>query len=362
MKVAYLITKAEHGGAQVHVRDLIAGLTNVDPILAVGDDGFLVEEARKLGVPVRIIPSLDNSINPAKDFRAVRETIRFLSEGHPDLVHVHSTKAGIVGRVAARLVRTPCVFTAHGWAFADGVSRKRKVLAVATEKLMAPLARQIITVSDADRALAMRYRVGTTGQLQTIHNGVPDVPQRASYRESNEITVVMVARFAPPKDHIAAVRAISRLDIPCRLRFIGDGPTLPAVKAEAEAAGVTKRIEFMGSRNDIPHILAQSDIFVLASDWEGLPLSVLEGMRAGLPVVASNVGGVSEAVDDGKTGFLVPRGDIDAISERIRRLAINYELRQAMGTAGRQRYEQYFSFKGMLDKTFAVYEAALEAS
>lgn len=360
LRILYLITRAEHGGAQVHVLELLRGISHRFEVhLGVGEEGFLTEEARWLGVKVHLIPNLVQPLNPSKDLKALWEIRRLIRSLRPRLVHLHSSKAGLLGRLAAVLVGTPAIFTAHGWAFTDGVSWKRKALAVPSEWLAARLGGRIITVSQNDYDLALRYRVASRQQMTVVHNGIPDVPYRAR-PEAEPVRIVMVARFTPPKDHVLLLRALAGLkELAWELELIGDGPLLGRVRAEAERLGLLKRVRFLGARRDVAERLSKAQVFVLASNWEGLPLSILEAMRAGLPVVASDVGGVREAVIEGETAFLVPRGDKAALRSRLQQLITNASLRVEMGQAGRKRFEERFTFEFMLEKTLEVYETVL---
>ena len=275
----------------------------------------------------------------------------------PDLVHLHSSKAGLVGRVAARRAGVPAVFTAHGWGFTDGVPRRRRNVVLASEWLAARWTQKIIAVSEADRRLALRYRVARPEELVTIHNGIDDTPQRA-FPAGEPPTVIMVARFVPQKDPQLLLEALSGITSPYHLLLVGDGPGRPQIEAQARALGLDN-IEFLGTRDDVPDLLARSHVFVLPTKWEGFPISILEAMRAGLPVVASDVGGVREAVGEGETGFLVPRGDAAGLRARLELLLENPDLRVRLGAEGRRRYEVRFGLGRMLEKTRAVYDDAL---
>jgi glycosyltransferase involved in cell wall biosynthesis len=143
------------------------------------------------------------------------------------------------------------------------------------------------------------------------------------------------------------------------LELIGDGPLTESVKNQVRHHGLEDRVVFSGLCKDVPLRLARSDIFVLASEWEGLPLSILEAMRANLPVVASDVGGVAESVDDGKTGFLVPKGNRDVFADCLGRLLGDDQLRKRMGLEGRGLYEREFSFELMYQRTLEVYRGVL---
>ena len=169
----------------------------------------------------------------------------------------------------------------------------------------------------------------------------------------------MVARFEPQKDHACLLRALAGAPGKWRAVLVGDGPTHPAAEALARELGIADRVSFPGSRDDVPDVLAGAHVFSLASRWEGLPRTILEAMRAGLPVVASDVDGVGEAVADEETGFLVPAGDSAALGRRLGQLFAYPSLRKRMGDAGRRRYEESFTFERMVAETAAVYDAVL---
>jgi glycosyltransferase involved in cell wall biosynthesis len=169
----------------------------------------------------------------------------------------------------------------------------------------------------------------------------------------------MVARFSDLKDHALLLRAFSKVPGAVRLKLVGDGDTLAAAISLSKALGIRERVEFKGSRADVPEILAQTDVFVLASKAETLPISILEAMPAGLPVIASDVGGVSEEVLNGKTGLLVPPGSVEELSRALRRLLSDKVLRMMMGRAGRRRFEEMFLADTMIEHTQAAYRQVL---
>jgi glycosyltransferase involved in cell wall biosynthesis len=169
----------------------------------------------------------------------------------------------------------------------------------------------------------------------------------------------MVARFDRQKDHLTLIKAFQNL-LGAQLYLVGDGPKLEEVKSLVKQLGIADRVQFFGYCDKVAEILAQVQIFTLISHWEGFPRSIIEAMRAGLPVVASNVGGVAEAVVDGVTGYCVPRGDVDLLQNRLSTLIYNAELRSEMGSRGRQRYESEFTFQRMFEQTFQVYEKVLD--
>lgn len=360
MKIVQIITRSDAtGGAHVHVRDLSLALLREghQVTVLVGREGPFTEELRDMGIPYRTLRYLVRPIRPVTDFRGVLEMRRILAELEPDLVCVHSSKAGWLGRLAARTLGIPSVFTAHGWAFTEGVPGLRRMIYVLAERLAAPLGQRIITVSEFDCELALRCRVAPPKKLVTVHNGVPGIaPSLRANPASQPPRLIMVARFEKQKDHITLLRALTKLrETDWHLELVGDGPLMGSVRDEARRLGIQGRVRFWGTRQDVAEILSQGQIFILVSNYEGFPLTILEAMRAGLPVVASDVGGVKEAVVDGETGFLIPRGDEDALRDTLLRLLLDTDLRAKMGTAGRLRYQEHFTFERMLEKTVKVY-------
>lgn len=360
MKVLFLVTRAERGGAQVHVLDLLANLPQrFKPVLVTGEGGFLCDEAACLGVEVRIVPQMTQPMNPFKDLVALFAIMRVIREEAPAMIHAHTSKAGLLGRLAGKLTGRPVVFTAHTWSFADGISRRQQWLAIPLERLVAAAGAKIISVSAANTGMALRRSIAPDSQIVTIWNGVPDVPFRATPGLSDVVTLIMVARFAGQKDQMLLLDALAGVDANWRLRFVGDGPTRAEAEQAAARLSLTKRVEFLGDRDDSPQLLANADAFVLSTKWEGLPLSILEAMRAGLAVIATDVGGVSEAVTDGLTGYLTRPGDVSHLREKIRHLTSSRQLLRSMGEAGRRRYEQDFRIESMMQKTLAVYRDAV---
>jgi glycosyltransferase involved in cell wall biosynthesis len=328
----------------------------------VGGDGPYAELLRKAGLKVINLRYLVRPIRPHLDIMAVLEVKQALRRFRPNIVHAHSAKAGLVGRVAAWLEGLPVVFTAHGWAFTEGIAERSRRLALFLEKRAVTLSDGIICVSEYDRQLALSLGVGSASLLSCIHNGVPEVAanlQNCDYA-NKVLRVISVARLDAQKDHILLLEALHELkNMKWELELIGDGPLTEAVQRHLDALGLSDRVIFSGLCNDVPARLACADIFVLVSNWEGLPLSILEAMRASLPVVASDVGGVAESVTDGVTGFLVPRGDKASLTQRLESLLLDAGLRQQMGRAGRFRYENEFSFGVMYERTHQLYRDVL---
>ena len=365
MKIAYVITRSDVlGGASVHLLDLAEGVQRLghEVTILVGGNGLVVDRARERGLNCMPLDHMVREISPLKDLLGFFELKRRLKALAPDVVHVHSAKAGILGRLAARSLKLPVIYTAHGWPFTEGVSERSRKLYTTIERVMAGFTQRIITVSDYDRSIAIAASVGSGERIVTIHNGIPELgPElKKPSCDHDVVRLIMVARFEDPKNHRALLDALHELEHQgWHLELVGDGPNLEAMKSHALALELADRVSFMGALDNVPERLARSDVLLLVSRWEGLPLTILEAMRAGLPVIASDVGGVKEAVSEGETGFLAPRDDSDTLKERIADLLRSAALRGRMGNAGRLRYEREFTFKLMLDRTISVYQKVL---
>lgn len=364
MRIVYIVTTASPiGGAQIHVRDLAAAVSaqGHSPSVITSGSGPFIDDLRRLGIPVVVLRHLSVPIHPLRDWRALREIHAALEELRPELLATHSSKAGILGRLAGRSLRVPVVFTVHGWAFTPGVPPMHAAVYRQLERLVGPLASKIITVSEFDRRLGLAARIADEDRMVTVHNGMPDVPEKLRADPGRTpARLVMVARFGVQKDHPTLFRALARLqNHPWELDLIGDGPLRGEMESLAASLGLGARVRFLGQRTDVDQLLADAQISLLVTNWEGFPLSILESMRAGLPVVASSVGGIGESVRDEENGYLVPRGEVEQLRERIERLLKSPGLRARMGAAGRTRFEQDFTLDHSVNRTLAVYRDVL---
>ncbi|EJD6501189.1 glycosyltransferase family 4 protein [Providencia rettgeri] len=361
MNIVYIITKADEiGGAQIHVRDLSLAMTQLghNVTVIVGEPGALTEQLNKNKINLIIEPKLIRNISPIKDLICVVKLRSILKKLSPDIVSLHSSKAGIIGRTALIGSKIPCIFTAHGWAFADGVSNKRKKLYILIEKLFSNFCEKIITVSHQDKNLAIKFNVATANKQIVIHNGMPDksVEFPKKNNTSNIINIITVARFSEQKDHYSLLKALSNLPKSnWTLNLVGKGPLEPEIKKLASELKLSEKINFLGERHDVSNLLSLADIFILPSNWEGLPRSIIEAMSFSLPVIASDVGGVNEMVSL-SNGFLIPRGDIHTMSKAILTLIENEETRISMGKKSRETYCNSFNFQKMLNRTHELYK------
>lgn len=366
MKILFVITRSDvMGGASVHLLDLALGLKNFghQVHILVGGTGVFQERADALNLTVSTVPSLIREIRPFKDIRAYFQLKQAIKDFSPDLVHLHSSKAGILGRLACRRLNIPCVFTAHGWAFTEGVHNVLRLFYRVTERLMARFADKIITVSDYDRNLALRCHIADESKIERIHNGVSDISEftgLVKHSQTDSVRFIMVARFESPKDHARALRVFSRVKhLGWKLEFVGDGPQMSTAIELAKQLEISEKVIFSGASSQVKDKLAASDVFILLSRWEGLPLTILEAMSLGLPIIASNVGGVSETIDR-DCGFLVESTSDDGLLSAIESLICSVQLRARLGMAARGRYEMYFTLPRMINDTFAIYNQVVD--
>ena len=355
MKVLYLVTKSERGGAQIHVLDLVRTLRDrIEPVVACGEDGFLLEECRKLGVEVHIVPELIHPIRPLQDARAVLAVSSLLRRCRPDVIHGHTGKAGLVARAAGLLTRIPAFYTVHSWSFV-GTGRMTSSFAIWLERAMRFAGGTIIEVCRSNFAMARRSGVVNPSRHLTIWNGMPDTSYRAASDSQGPVRILMAARFVPQKCHSLLLHALAGIEQPWHLTLAGGGPHQTEMEQLSLKLGICERVTFTGDTNQVDSLLASSDIFALSSRYESLPLSIIEAMRAGLPVVATNVGGVSELVTDGVTGYLVPHSNVSPMRERLRELITSPEKRSEMGRMGRLRYERDFRVEVMAGAVLSLY-------
>ncbi len=362
LKVLYIITKAaEIGGAQVHVRDLSKKLleTGNVPVVITGEYGDLTDQLARNGVDFYVVNNLKREINLFNDTAAVFKIAKLIHIIRPDVISLHSSKAGLVGRLASFLNFKKAIFTAHGWSFADGISPTQKKMYIYIERFLMFFTSKVITVSEQDKRLAIKYKVAGEGKQIAIHNGMPIVGEQSRNTLPNLFKFVMVARFSEQKDHKTLFKALSELpsNIAWELDLIGGGPLEGETRELVAELGLDKKIHFLGQVENVSERLFNYDLFLLVSKWEGFPRSILEAMRTGLPVIASDVGGVSEALIDKKGGFLITRGDSIGLKSALIDLTSDTELMKNMGEFNKHRFNENFTFDVMFKKTFSIYQS-----
>src|SRR5689334_4587767 len=310
------------------------------------------------GSPEVELHPIGRSRRPAPgDVASLAELVRLA--GEVDVVHVHSAKAGFVGRLASALRgrRSRCVFTPHAWSF-WAVGGPEAALYLRLERLAASWCRTIVALSEDEREAGLAAGIGREAQYRVIPNGIP-LERFALPRRPVRGRVVMVGRLAAPKRPDVALRALAavREQVPdATLDLVGDGPLRPGAESLAAELGLEDAVRFLGTRDDVPELLAEAECVLLASDYEASPLAVAEAMAAGAAVVATDAGGTREVVREGVTGHVVPRGDAEALAAALAGVLADPGRAAELGAAGRRVATEELSLEHMVERLVALYD------
>ena len=302
---------------------------------------------------------------PGLDLRCVFRLRQRLKELSPTVIIAHQYTPFFYSVLARGLtIKIPIVYVEHGRFYPD----RRKWRRFLFNRFLLRRDDVIVAVGESVKQALIRKEGFPAHRISIVYNGV-DVrrfngcfSKRSYYRQllgagPQDVVVAHVARFDRLKDHFTAVSAFQHLrDIPIKLILVGDGPTRKDVENAIQNMNLKESVRLLGYRQDIPELLAASDIFLLTSLNEGIPVTIIEAMMAGLPVVATEVGGVSELVVKDETGLLVPPQNPGEIARALHRLAADSELRTRLGQAGRHRAETLFSE----DRMFSEYDSLVE--
>jgi len=373
--ILFVITKLELGGAQKQLLTLISHLDKEKfrPFLFTAQEGLLMPEACLIpGLAIKKSRWLGRPVNITRDMLALIEIFCFIKKNNIDIVHTHSSKAGILGRCAGRLAKAKLVFhTVHGWSFHDYQNKLERTIFTCLEKLCAKFTDKIIVVSDHDKQKGLNNRIGHASQYVTIRYGV-DYAEFNSKSETirqelgigaRDLVVGMVACFKPQKSPQDLIRlaCLARERFP-GLKFIlvGDGILRGEIEKLINRFDLRDNLVLSGWRRDIPKILSAIDVFVLTSLWEGLPISVLEAMAAAKPSVVTRTGGVEEVIVDGKTGFLVCPKDMEGMCDKLASLLNDASFRVQMGKDAAKSLNYNFSLARMLEDSQNLYWSLIQ--
>jgi len=383
VKIVHVITRMILGGAQENTLLSCAGLIGLGHEVRLltgptaGPEGELLSEARARGVPVEEVPDLVRPVSPLHDLRAYRALRRRLAELAPDVAHTHSSKAGVLGRAAARSAGVPIVVhTIHGLPFHPFMNPLLRLAYARAERWAARRCDRIVSVAGAMTDQAVAAGVAPREKFTTIHSGMDVAPFLAARQRREEMrarlgyapgdfVVAKLARLFELKGHeyvIAAARELCAERPELRLLFIGDGVLRGELEARARAAGLADRLKFAGlvPAAEIPAHLAAADLLVHASLREGLPRAVPQALLAGVPAVAFDVDGAREVLEDGRTGLLVPAKDAAALAAAIRRMITDRDFAARTAAAGRELCTALFPAEVMVGKLQALYLELLD--
>jgi len=349
------------GGAQRHLIELCQAARSEGHEVHLAYGGGCALKGDEIeGIQLHCIDSLLREISPVNDIKATKELYRLIRKINPDLVATHSTKAGILGRLAAARAKVCNVHTVHGWSVNFSGNALKRFVYRQIESRVHRLADGIICVCEYDHAHAQKLGFDSK-KLTVIYNGRPDTDEAPIEKSARgHVRIVSIGRMAWPKQPEQLLSYLVT-DQDSHLDLLGDGPREEEVKTLAKDLGVDDRVVFHGHVDQIYPLLAHADIFALVSDWEGFPMSTLEAMAAGLPTVVSHVGGAPEAIDEGVTGYTIPRGDEKILHTRLAELVGDSEKRHRFGSAARELFQTKFRLDAMVEKTLGFYQQCLSA-
>jgi glycosyltransferase involved in cell wall biosynthesis len=339
IRILRIIARLNVGGPAIHVTLLTEKLTapEFESYLVSGTidpgEGDMAYFAEAHGVKPIFIPELGRGLHPVRDVLTLWKVYKLIRELKPDVVHTHTSKAGFIGRVAAWLARTPViVHTFHGHVFHGYFSPLKTRLFLVLERLTASMSDTIITLTEGlRRELAEVFHITRKGRIMVLPLGLDlevfaRTPRKTgSFRAAWDIhagvpLIGIVGRLAPVKNHILFLEAAARVkqQLPAaRFAIIGDGETRVEVEAKVDALGLRESVIFTGWERDLAPIYSDLDVLVISSTSEGTPVSVIEALAAGCPVVSTAVGGVPDLLDQGNLGKLVPSGDAEALANAV---------------------------------------------
>ncbi|MGD9580510.1 MAG: glycosyltransferase family 4 protein [Vampirovibrionia bacterium] len=373
IKVLHLITELPIGGAQDNTLLSVRGLKKLgyQVDLAAAPDGELESLAREYSDNVYHIKNFSaNAISPVKNIEAILEICNLLKDNKYDIIHTHSSTAGICGRIAAKISKVPIIIhTVHGFPFHDFMKPLKKNFLILLEKACANICDHMITVSNLNKEEIVERKISTIDKLTNVYSGI-DLDKFNINKSKEEIkaelnipeedlVVGLIARMSnqkAPEYFIEAAKLILKEKPNVTFLMVGDGPLKDKL---IEQIGDETRIRMMGARKDIPEILKTLDIFALSSIYEGLGRAMTEAMICKKPIVAPNVNGIPEVVIDGDTGFLVSPRDSKGLAEKILVLLNDEKLRNKMGLNAHHKVVPAFSDKKMVEDIDSLYRKIL---
>lgn len=370
IRVAQVVTRLDVGGAQETIVRICAGLdrTRFEPLILTGPDegsgGTLRSAAADSDIPVFTVRSLRGPIKPGHDVRCTLELTDKLRRLRADIVHTNSSKAGVVGRLAARRARVPhVVHTIHGWSFNDFQPRVVSRAYQLIERRLAAHTDALVVVTNVDRDIGLRHRIGHRSQYVLVRSGIPlsqptgvsRTSVRASLGWADDTQVVLsVGRLEAQKDPLALIDAmctVVRRRPTARLVFVGGGSLTATSAARAEEKGIAAHVDFLGVRRDVPKLLIAADVFASAARWEGMPRAVIEAVAAGVPIAVTDVGGLREVIDDGISGRLTPPADPSRLAQAILEQLDDRDHARAMARVARSRIAAFSDGQMVSDMT-----------
>lgn len=354
IKVAHIITLLELGGAQENTLYTCEHLdrNKFDVVLICGKGGILDDKTKN--IKTYFVKELIREICPLYDMIAFIKIYRILKKEKPDIVHTHSSKAGILGRWAAWFAGTiKIIHTFHGFGFNDEQNYFIRIIYILAEQLTAKITDKLVAVSYENISKGLKNKIGNELQYTMIRSGIKlqdyqiniDVEKKKKeFGITNESVVGMIACFKKqkaPLDFIKTAKSVCAEKSDVKFMLVGDGILRKQIESEIKKLNLEKNVILTGWRKDSNKIIKIFDVFVLTSLWEGLPRVIVEAMAAGIPVVATYIDGTKEIVQEGLTGFVVNPHETEKTAERILRLLNNADLRKKFSEEAKKRMQEF---------------------
>jgi hypothetical protein len=363
VKVLHVISGGETGGSRKHVVTLLSKFAPNTATLAVFQDGPLANEARALGVDVRLL-----SQSSRYDLSVLSKLVALVRAEKFDLLHTHGPRANLYGALIKRNIRIPWVTTIHSDPRLDFMKTGIKG-ALFTRLNLWALRKVDYFFAVSERFKESLIELGMAAdRIQTVYNGIDfdDIPRPHTLRRADlglrdeELVIAMVARLHPVKGHAIVFSALAALSDPdIQLLVIGDGPLAGELQDTAAQTGIGRHVQFLGFRSDVADLYALSDVALLASYSESFPLALLEAANARLPVISTDVGGVKQLIASENMGWVVPVGDSAALARAIRDAKQRKHELKAMGERLYNHASTHFSLQRLYEETMATYERVL---
>ncbi len=377
VKILHLITLLEVGGAQDNTLLTVEkhDRSRFDVHLASNPDGQWIDRACHAADKFHALPNLVRPLNPARDSKALLDIIRLLSQERFDIVHTHSSKAGILGRWAAQISKVPVVVhTIHGFPFHDFMPAWRRQLYINLERSARSCTDFIITLSELDRQEAAKLNILGRENSGTVYTSIDfskldrlSNPQQTRQQlgiPEGWQAIVMVGRLDPQKAPYLLIEAFSKVvkqHPETLLMLVGDGELRPTLQAQAQELGIADKVKFLGTREDVPEILKAANIFSFSSLWEAMGRAMIEATLVGKPVVVPSIGGIPEIVHQNETGLLFPVGDVERLAAHLSYLLQHPEEGYRMGQNAKKLTRKLFNADDMVRQIEQIYGRLLSS-
>lgn len=370
------ITQSVIGGTLVYLKLFFSFINRekYDIELICPSYGPMKNEIEALGIKVHTIEMV-REISLFNDIEAFRELNRYIKTSKPDIIHIHSSKAGVIGRGAAYLNNIPCIYNPHGWSFSMDICEGKKKVYSFIERICAYMTRKIVLISDFEKNLALQYKIAPIEKMEVIYNGI-DIDKFVETRCINNYSnlhgipedsyiVGMVGRITLAKNYKLFIEIANKLvdEIAnCFFIIVGDGELREEITDLIMQKGLAEKILITGWTDEVDKYISIFDVALLTSSWEGFGLVLLEYMARGKPIVASNVGGIPSAVENGFNGILAECNNVDSFIKAILKLKNNSELRDRFVENGYIILNNKFNIKNVVSEHEKIYQEIVNSS